>query len=180
MVSRTMGRANISPSWSNRPRPKGRAKASSCDDRSRTFAAAPCHGAKLARDWPTTLRTFKNRPRAIQNRQPPETPRHGVFDREPGRRLQPFFPRMSFSAALSSIDPANSFFSRPVLILQRLHPPCVRYFHAAIFGFPFNGMDGFLSTIAKRTSNAIEREVTHEGSRTRCRLGKECLPVTRC
>ena len=69
--------------WSNRPRPKGRAKASSCDDRSRTFAAAPCHGAKLARDWRTTLRTFKNRPRAIQNRQPPETPRHGVFDREP-------------------------------------------------------------------------------------------------
>src|SRR5271155_6263056 len=30
----------------------------------------------------------------------------------PYRRLQPFFPRMSLSAALSSIESANSFFSR--------------------------------------------------------------------
>src|SRR6516164_7271173 len=35
-------------------------------------------------------------------------PRH---HRSPHRRLQPFFPRMSFSAALSSMASANSFFS---------------------------------------------------------------------
>jgi len=52
----------------------------------------------------------------------------------------------------------------PVLILQHLQPPRFRHFQAAVLGFPLNGMDGFLSTIAKMRNNAIKREVSNEGS----------------
>ena len=68
----------------------------------------------------------------------------------------------------------------PVLILQRLQPPRLRDLQPAVLRFPLNGMDGFLSPIAKMTNNAIEREVSNESSHTRYRPGKECLPAPRC
>jgi hypothetical protein len=47
-----------------------------------------------------------------------------------------FFVRSSFSAACSSIDSAESFFSLQVLLFQRPQTLGVPHLHAAVFGLP--------------------------------------------
>ena len=47
-----------------------------------------------------------------------------------------------------------------------LQPACLRHLQPAVLRFPLNGMDGFLSPIAKMVDSAIEREVSNESSHT--------------
>ena len=62
-----------------------------------------------------------------------DRPGHGLPPRA-GR--QKFFPSISRSVATSSIDSASSFFSLPVLLLERLQPLGVGHLHAAVLRPP--------------------------------------------
>ena len=55
----------------------------------------------------------------------------------PGGGRHHFFEATSFSIALSSIASAKQLLQLGVLVFQRLQPPGVRHFKAAVLGLPF-------------------------------------------